>query len=97
MGAALLGYSVVSYLLFLAASVYLVLFLGGDKVPLIHVPKTLDWGPGAAPGAPATLMNIALLALFAAQHTVMARPGFKRALTRFIPAAAERSTFVLAP
>ena len=96
MRAAILSYCTASYLLFAAAFVYLPLFIGGEAIPFLHVPKTLGWGPSGAPGAPAALMNLALLALFGIQHSIMARPAFKRALTRVIPEAAERSTYVLA-
>jgi protein-S-isoprenylcysteine O-methyltransferase Ste14 len=59
------------------------------------VPKSLDSTP-TAPFATALLINLGLLSLFAVQHSVMARPAFKRLLLRVIPAAAERSTYVLA-
>jgi len=61
---------------------------------LSFLPKTIDSGtPG--PLAMSVLINIALIALFGVQHAVMARKGFKKAITKIIPAAAERSTFVL--
>ena len=87
--AAILLYGVATYLFFLAVFVYLVGFVGG-----LIVPKHIDNGPVADPLS-AVLVDIALLALFAIQHGVMARPGFKRWWTRIIPPAAERSTFVL--
>lgn len=84
-------YGLLSYGLFLAVFLYLVAFnadLGG-------VAKTVSSGtPG--PLATALAVNIFLLALFGIQHTIMARTGFKRALTRIIPVAAERSTYVMA-
>lgn len=83
-------YSAVVYVFFLATFVYAILFVEG-----VIVPKTIDSG---APGDLVTsvVINLALLGLFAVQHTVMARPGFKRAWTKIVPPAAERSTFVLA-
>jgi protein-S-isoprenylcysteine O-methyltransferase Ste14 len=59
------------------------------------VPRTID-GPLEGSFVAALLVNLLLLGLFAVQHSVMARPVFKRWLTRFVPEPAERSTYVLA-
>ncbi|MDX2154053.1 MAG: isoprenylcysteine carboxylmethyltransferase family protein [Bryobacteraceae bacterium] len=83
-------YGVASYLVFLATFLYAVAFIGN-----FGVPKTLD-SPSQGPWLDALAIDLALLSLFALQHSVMARPAFKRVLTRFIPQAAERSTYVLA-
>ena len=84
-----LVYAVVVYLLFLAVLGYAVGFFGG-----FGVPKSIDQGPRTV--VPAALaIDLLLLSLFAVQHTVMARPWFKRRWTRFMPAPAERTTFVL--
>lgn len=80
----------VAYAIFLATFVYLIAFVG--NLPL--APLTIDRGP-AATMAVALAINIALIALFGVQHSVMARQGFKRAWTRVVPAYAERSTYVL--
>jgi len=85
-----LAYGIVSYVAFLATFVYAVGFLGN-----VGVPKSID-SAAAVPWPSALAIDAALLALFAVQHTVMARQGFKRALLRFVPAGAERPTFVLA-
>src|SRR5579871_649495 len=82
-------YGVVVYVAFLAVFVYFIAFVEG-----IGVPKTLDSGV-AAPIAVALLIDAALLTLFALQHSIMARAGFKRLWTRIVPPEAERSTFVL--
>src|SRR5215831_14340071 len=84
--AAILLYGVATYLFFLAVFLYTIGFVGGFVVPK-HIENGL---PGSTPSA--VLVDVAL---FAIQHTVMARPAFKRWWTRIIPAAAERSTFVL--
>ena len=86
----LLAYGAVSYLIFLFTFLYAVGFLGN-----LVVPKSLDSGP-TEPWQSALAIDLRLLSLFAVQHSVMARQGFKRWLTPLIPAAAERSTFVLA-
>ena len=85
-----LTYGVVSYLIFFGTFLYAIGFLGN-----VGVPKTLD-GPATGPWRTALLVDLGLLVLFAVQPSVMARRGFKRFLTRVVPEAAERSTYVLA-
>lgn len=85
-----LCYGAVSYIVFLVAFCYAVLFVGG-----IAVPRTVDHGIDGTPVGLALLVNSLLLGLFAVQHSVMARPAFKRWWTRFVPHAIERSTYVL--
>ena len=84
-----LGYGAAAYLLFLAAFLYLIGFVGN-----LAVPRSVDRGP-AAPIAEAMLINAALVVLFGVQHSVMARPAFKRWWARFVPSSIERSTYVL--
>jgi protein-S-isoprenylcysteine O-methyltransferase Ste14 len=88
--ALVLGYGLVAYLLFLAVFVYTIGFLAN-----VGVPKGVDDGPDSSTVA-AVIVNAALLGLFAVQHSIMARPWFKRWWTRIIPPSIERSTFVLA-
>ena len=83
-------YGAVSYLLFLATFLYAIGFLGNFAVP-----KSLD-SPAGGPWQTALAVDLGLLTLFAVQHSVMARPWFKRMITRVIPQAAERSTYVMA-
>jgi protein-S-isoprenylcysteine O-methyltransferase Ste14 len=82
-------YGVACYAVFFATFLYAVGFIGNFAVP-----RTLDGAPGASFTA-SLLVDLGLLGLFAIQHSVMARPAFKRWFTRLVPESAERSTYVL--
>ena len=84
------AYGTAAYLLFLATFLYAVGFIGS-----LGLPTALD-GPADGPLRVALAVDAALLAVFALQHSVMARPAFKRWWTRIVPPSAERSTYVLA-
>jgi len=83
-------YGAISYLLFFTVFLYAILFIGN-----IYVSPSLDWS-GNANLIQALLIDISLLGAFALQHSIMARPAFKRILTKYIPEEIERSTYVLA-
>jgi len=85
-----LAYGALSYVIFLLTFLYAIGFIGN-----IVVPKALD-SPATDPWLTALIVDLGLLSLFAVQHSVMARPGFKGLLTKIIPVAVERSTYVLA-
>ena len=84
-----LFYGLVSYLIFFAVFLYAIGFVAG-----IVVPKTIDTG-AAVPVATALVVNLVLMSAFAMQHSLMARPWFKRWWTRLVPPSVERSTYVL--
>jgi methanethiol S-methyltransferase len=89
MGFVAFAYGVLVYLFFLATFLYTIAFV--ERVPGI---KTIDSGP-SGPVLTAVIVDVALLSVFAIQHSVMARRGFKQWWTRYVPWSVERSTYVL--
>jgi methanethiol S-methyltransferase len=97
-------FSIVCYGAFLLLFLYLLAFLGNlqatsladvfSAIPTL-VPKSIDLGRDMGSLASAVLVNVGLIALFGVQHSVMARPAFKRGWTRAVPKELERSLYVL--
>lgn len=84
------AYGLVSYAVFFAVFLYSIVFVGG-----FGPARTVDGGGPSGGFWTALLVNAGLLSLFAVQHSVMARPAFKRWWTRIVPKSVERSTYVL--
>ncbi|MBT8252943.1 MAG: isoprenylcysteine carboxylmethyltransferase family protein [Flavobacteriaceae bacterium] len=82
-------YGIVAYVVFLASFLYAIGFVAN-----LWVPKTIDSGETSGI-TESIIINLLLLSVFAIQHSIMARPGFKKKWTKIINPAMERSTFVL--
>jgi protein-S-isoprenylcysteine O-methyltransferase Ste14 len=83
-------YGIVCYVVFFVTFLYLFGFMGD-----MLVPKSVSMGASITSGTAAILINLGLIALFGIQHSLMARPTFKRWWTKWIPPSMERSTYVL--
>jgi methanethiol S-methyltransferase len=94
-------YSIICYLIFFATFLYMIGFVENisgfsfAKSIVSLFPKTADSGVAAMGTLPAIFTDLFLIALFGLQHSLMARPGFKKKWVQFIPIAVERSTYVL--
>lgn len=86
------GYALVAYLIFFATFLWLIAFMAGIAI----FPTTVDDAVNGTSLARALIIDLALIAIFGIQHSVMARPGFKDRWTKTVPTSVERSTYVLA-
>src|SRR5690242_21667652 len=84
-------FAIVCYAIFFATFLYLIAFVGD----LTIVPKTVNAPQSSMPRIEKAILDVALIALFGLQHSIMARPAFKRAWTKIVPESVERSVFVL--
>lgn len=88
------GYGLIAYVMFFGVLLYAIAFVG-DFAFLSFIPQGIDTPAGDTPFWTAVGIDVALLGVFAVQHSAMARQGFKDWWTNIIPEAAERSTYVL--
>ncbi len=84
-------FGILAYAMFLATFLYLIGFVADFDA----LPRTIDKGP-ARPWTFALLVDLGLIGLFGIQHSVMARPAFKRDWTRLVPEPIERSVYLVA-
>jgi methanethiol S-methyltransferase len=84
-------FATIAYAIFFATFLYLIGFVGGFD----FISKTVDSPATSIGTGAAVVIDLALIALFGVQHSVMARQGFKRAWTKVVPPQAERSMYVL--
>ena len=87
-----LGYALVAYLIFFATFLWLIAFLADFG----FFPTTVNDAVNGRPLLQSVLVDVALIAIFGLQHSVMARPAFKAGWTKLVPRSVERSTYVLA-
>lgn len=101
----ILMFGIASYAIFFLTFLYLIAFVGNlqatplaEMLPVLKglLPHSIDFGREMGNPVMAVLIDLALIALFGVQHSVMARQGFKRAWTKIIPASMERQVYVLA-
>ncbi len=89
-----LAFAIACYAIFFATFLYLVIFVGDLAIGGLDL-RTVDNPASTLTVGASVIIDVALIALFGLQHSVMARQGFKRAWTKFVPPHAERSMYVL--